>query len=196
MNIRQGFLRTSLLSAAVVGMFALGLASSPVWAHEHHDKHDKGCEHHHHGYMIKPHNAAMHLLMMAHAIDLTHEQVGKLMKMRNDYIKNNAVAEDMLKVEHKDLKWLLYADDFDKKAVKNKLEEIGKLRDQLWDAYVDQRAQISSLLTQEQKDKIEEMYHHGHEMERGKEHGDHGMGDMDKHERRDHGGMGRSPTED
>lgn len=189
MSIQTGHIRQSIFARlAVAAMFALGLAAPAAWAHGH--DHGRDCHHHHHyGYMMKPHNAAMHLLMMAHAIGLSHEQVEKLMKMRNDYIKHNAVAEDMLEVDHKDLNWLLYAGDFDKEAVNKKLDEIGKLRDQLWTAYVNQRAEISTLLTQKQKDKIKEMYHH-RKMGMGHERGDHDMGphgDMGEH--RGHRGM-------
>ncbi|HKI82098.1 MAG TPA: periplasmic heavy metal sensor [Pseudodesulfovibrio sp.] len=180
---------------AVAAAFALGLAVPAAWAHGHH--HHEYHHHHHHGYEIRPHNAAIHLLMMAPAIGLSHEQVEKLMKMRDDYIKNNAVAEDMLKVEHMDLKWLLYADDFNKEAAEKKLGEIGKLEGQLWDAYVDQRAKISALLTPKQKDKLKEMYHH-HKMDMDHDHGDmdehHDHGDMDEHG--DHGGSMMNNMED
>lgn len=187
MSIRQGISRKSLLSAAAAGLFAAGLTVSPVWAHEHHEGYEHYHHHHHHDHEVKPHNAALHMLMLAHVIGLKHDQVQKLMKMRDEYIRHNAVAEKMIKVERMDLKWLLYADHFDKMAVNKKLEDIGKLEGQLWDAYVNQLAQISTLLTQQQKDKLKEIYSPHHHMKMEERDHEHGMGEHEG-EHGEHGG--------
>lgn len=122
-----------------------------------------GYEHHgmHGGYISEPHNAAIHYIMMAHELGLTHEQVKKLIKLRDDYILNNSVAENQLKAAHMDLKWLLKSNStaakFDRDAVDKKLADIGKLESGLWKSYVDQLQAINALLTSNQKDKLMKM---------------------------------------
>lgn len=188
MYLCQNFQKQPLFTGlAVAALFAVALMSPAAQAH---GMHHEGYEHHyHHGYAIEPHNAAIHYIMMAHELGLTHEQVGKLIKMRDEYIKNNSVAENQMKADRMDLAWLLYADKFDKAAINKKLGEIGQFESQLWKNYVDQLAEINALLTDKQKHRLKELYSQCHHY--CEEHGHMMMNkDMHENEHKDHGEMG------
>jgi Spy/CpxP family protein refolding chaperone len=124
--------------------------------------HGHGYEHgyEHGGYEMMPHNAAAHFITMGHALGLTSDEYKKLKDMRDDYIKNNSVAEKQLEADHGDLKWLLHADKFDRDAIDKKLADIGKLESQLWKAYIDQLQAINGMLTDDQKAKLKDMFSH------------------------------------
>lgn len=180
--IHQLVTRNSLYGTAVVVAAALMLGAAPAaqadpMGHGY-GEHGMGMKHHgeyrhgHQGYMMKPHNAAKHFMKMGRMLKLTGDQYKKLKEMRDDYIQNNSVAEQQLKADHGDLKWLLHAGKFDRDAIDKKLSEIGKLESQLWKAYIDQLQAIDGMLTDDQKAALKDMYEH-----RGRGMGGHpGMG--------------------
>ena len=162
------------VAAAALWLTAPAVQADPMYP----DDHGMGMSHHgyeHHGYghhgmrggyghggaMYRPHNAAIHFIKMAHVLGLNHDQVGKLIKLRDDYIQNNSVAENQLKAAHMDLQWLLKSNStaakFDRDAIDKKLAEIGKLESALWKSYVGQLQAINVLLTSEQKDRLMKM---------------------------------------
>jgi Spy/CpxP family protein refolding chaperone len=161
---------TLCVAAAAMWLTAPVLQADPMHPGEHgmDMSHHGGYEEHgmhghygHGGYMYEPHNAAIHFIMMAHVLGLSHDQVQKLMKLRDDYIQDNSVAENQVKAAHMDLQWLLKSSitgaKFDRDDIDKKLAEIGKLESGLWKSYVDQLQAINSLLTPEQKDRLKRM---------------------------------------
>ena len=124
---------------------------------------------------MQPHNAAEHFLKMGTALNLTNTQIKQLTKLRDEYIEKNATAEQQLKVAYEDLGRALYGDSVDMNAVNALFEKIGKMDGQLWHAYAQQLHDIKAMLTTEQKQSLDAMWHHGpHGMHRDRpmHHGD------------------------
>jgi Spy/CpxP family protein refolding chaperone len=105
---------------------------------------------------LQPHNAAVHFLKMADELGLDAGQVAKLRKLRDAWIENNAASEAHLAAAQDDLQTLLFADSIDRKAVENKLAEIGPIESQLWRAFAQQLLEIKEMLTDPQKAKLRE----------------------------------------
>lgn len=168
MNLEVKRIRNKLAAAGLgAAALALGAAAPAAVAHPMHgggmEMHEHGWHGHegHHDYLLKPHNAAMYFILLGHELGLDQNQMQQLIKMRDQYIQNNAVAKEQVKADQMDLKWLLMsniaAQDFDKNAINGKLEDIKKLKTQLWTAYVDQLQSINQLLTAEQKKRLMDM---------------------------------------
>ena len=157
---------------ATVMLFTL--SASPAWAER-----EQGCQagmgmnSHGHGHDMhsgwghgmrgmKPHNAAEHFLKMGQYLNLTTDQVKQLTKLRDDYIEKYATTEEQLKVANEDLGRALYGDSVDMNAVNALFEKIGKMDGQLWHAYAQQLHDIKAMLTTEQKQSLNAMWHDGH----------------------------------
>jgi Spy/CpxP family protein refolding chaperone len=110
---------------------------------------------------MQPHNAAEHFLKMGTALNLTNTQIKQLTKLRDEYIEKNATAEQQLKVAYEDLGRALYGDSVDMNTVNALFEKIGKMDGQLWHAYAQQLHDIKAMLTTEQKQSLDTMWHHG-----------------------------------
>jgi Spy/CpxP family protein refolding chaperone len=120
---------------------------------------------------IGPHNAAGHFLTMKSTLKLTDDQVKQLTKLRDDYIKDNAAAEEQVGAAYSDLPNLLYADDVDMSAANDLIDKIAKLESQLWHAYTKQLHDIKALLTPEQKKILADSWAKDHG-DMGRKHGD------------------------
>jgi len=105
-------------------------------------------------HRLQPHNAALHFLKMADVLGLDAGQMEKLRKLRDAWIDNNAANEAHLEAAQSDLQDMLFADSIDRKAVENKLAEIGPIEGQLWRAFVQQLLEIKATLTDAQKAKL------------------------------------------
>ena len=116
---------------------------------------------------MQPHNAAEHFLKMGTALNLTDTQIKQLTKLRDEYIEKNATAEQQLKVAYEDLGRALYGDSVDMNTVNTLFEKIGKMDGQLWHAYAQQLHDIKAMLTAEQKQSLDAMWHHGSHGMRG-----------------------------
>lgn len=164
---RNPLYTTGLALAAAVMLCAAPATQADPMGHGYGD-HGMGMMHHgeydhgygHEGYMMRPHNAAIHYMKMGRMLNLTGDQYKKLKEMRDDYIQKNSVAEQQLKADRSDLKWLLHADKFDRDSIDKKMATIGKLESQLWRAYLDQLQAIDRMLTADQKAALKDMYEH------------------------------------
>jgi Spy/CpxP family protein refolding chaperone len=120
---------------------------------------------------IGPHNAAGHFLTMKSTLKLTGDQVKQLTQLRDDYIKDNAEAEEQVSAAYSDLPNLLYADDVDTSAANDLVDKITKLESQLWHAYTKQLHDIKAILTPEQKKILADSWAKDHG-NMGRKHGD------------------------
>ena len=167
MNLKGRIQRTAtitgLTATVLVLLFTMG--ASTAWAERGMDCHSgMGMSGHGHGmgkHGMQPHNAAKHFLKMGPSLNLTDNQVKQLTTLRDDYIDKNATAEQQLKAAYEDLGLALYGDNVDMKVVNSLFEKIGKLDSQLWHAYAQQLHDIKAMLTTEQKQSLNAMWHHG-----------------------------------
>jgi Spy/CpxP family protein refolding chaperone len=166
---------TGLTATALILLFSMGASSA--WAERGMDCHSgMGMSGHGHGHGMgmmaggmgmhgmhgmHPHNAAKHFLDMGPALNLTDAQIKKLTTLRDQYIDKNAMAEQQLKAAYDDLGRALYGDSVDMDTVNALLAKIGKLDGQLWHAYAQQLHDIKAMLTPDQKQALNNMWHHG-----------------------------------
>lgn len=174
MNLNGRVKRTATITglAATVLILLFGMGASSAWAERGLDCHSgKGMIGHGHGmgmmaggmgmHGMHPHNAAKHFLHMGPALNLSDAQIKKLIKLRDDYIDKNATAEQQLKAAYDDLGRALYGDSVDMNTVNALFTKIGKLDGQLWHAYAQQLHDIKAMLTPDQKQALNNMWHHG-----------------------------------
>jgi len=155
-NSQASKCRYGVIAVALATLLLSTLGSTSAWAcsekgkgshqgmakQEHRDKGE---------HKLRPHNAAVHFLGMATKLDLKKDQMAKLVKLRDDYIVNNATGAAQLKAANHDLAALLHAADVDMKAVNAQLDKAGKLESQLWHAFAQQLHDIKAMLTPDQK---------------------------------------------
>jgi len=185
MNLKGRIQRTAtvtgLTATVLVLLFSMG--ASTAWAERGTDCHSgmgMGMGGHGLGMMaggmgphgMKPHNAAKHFLKMGPALNLTDSQIKQLTTFRDEYIDKNATAEQQLKAADADLGRALYGDSVDMKTVNALLDKIGTLDSQLWHAYTQQLHDIKAMLTTEQKQSLDAMWHHGMRNDMPMHHGD------------------------
>lgn len=99
-------------------------------------------------------NAAQNYLSMSKILELTTEQITKLMALRDNFDKENALAIAQQKSTKKDLVRLIYSENIDLKEIDGLLAKIGKLEGKIWHDFVRQMKDIQTILTKEQKDKV------------------------------------------
>ena len=185
-NLKGRIQRATTIASLTAAALLFTLGSSTAMADREMDCHSgMGMSAHGHGmgggmghgmHGMQPHNAAEHFLKMESSLKLSDDQIKQLTKLRDEYIEKNATAEDQIKVANEDLARALYGDSVDMNAVNALFEKIGKLDGQLWHAYAQQLHDIKAMLTAEQKQSLNDMWHEGR----------HGMhGDMPMH----HGDM-------
>jgi len=109
------------------------------------------------GPRLQPHNAAVHFLRMADVLGLDAAQVAKLRRLRDAWIANNTANEAHLEGAESDLQALLFARSIDRKAVEEKVAQIGPAESQLWLAFTQQLLEIDQMLTDAQKAKVREI---------------------------------------
>ena len=174
-NLKGRVQRTITITgfATTVLILLFGMGASTAWAERGMGCHTgMGMSGHGHGGMgmmaggmgmhgMRPHNAAKHFLHMGPSLNLTTAQIKQLTKLRDDYIDKNATAEQQLKAAYDDLGRALYGDSVDMDAVNTLFGKIGKLDGQLWHAYAQQLHDIKAMLTPEQKQSLDAMWHHG-----------------------------------
>jgi len=113
------------------------------------------------GHEMRPHNAAVHFLMMADALGLDDTQKDKLRKLRDDWIETNSTNEERLEAAQADLNAMLTADTFDLKPVDAQLAIVGKIEGQLWHAFAAQLKGIKDLLTDDQRARLRDHHRMG-----------------------------------
>lgn len=99
-------------------------------------------------------NAAGNYLSMSKVLELTSEQTNKLVALRDNFDKENALAIVQQKSAKQDLVRLIYSENIDLKEIDTVLAKIGKLEGKIWHDFVRQMKDIQTILTNEQKDKI------------------------------------------
>ena len=109
-------------------------------------------------HRMRPHNAAIHFLKMDPMLHLSTEQTQQLIRMRDEYIQNNATAEDQLMAAYDDIGHMLHSDEIDMNATNALFEKTGKLEGQLWHAFTQQLHDIKAILTPEQKASLKAMH--------------------------------------
>ncbi|MHB8481610.1 MAG: Spy/CpxP family protein refolding chaperone [Nitrospiria bacterium] len=109
------------------------------------------------GYMMKPHNAAVHFLQMKEALGLNEKQVNELKALRDAYRTENGTNEARLRTAEQELKELMEEDTINLEKAEAKLKEIGGLEGPLWLSFVRQLAKIKSIVPKEQMKKMHEM---------------------------------------
>jgi len=148
---QQLFIRTLFILAT----FMLAIPGSQATA-----MHTGMSQHgYHHSHMSGPHNAAVHFLKMTDVLQLSGQQINRLIKLRDAYIEKNSVAESQLSAARTDLRRLIMADSIDMKAVDQKLTQIGTLEASLWRAFASQLHDIKVILSAKQKKRLKDMHH-------------------------------------
>ena len=170
-NKQQSKTRSSIVTTVLAAMFCVmgtsawaspGMGEHPGMGMQGHGGMAMGKSSGHGQHGMRPHNAAVHFLKMADALDITDDQRAKLIKLRDDYIAKNATTEAQLKAGYSDLPGLLHANDIDMKAADALLNKVGKLEAQLWHAFAQQLHDIKALLTTEQKSALNDMHRMPH----------------------------------
>lgn len=109
------------------------------------------------GYLMKPHNAAIHFLQMKDALELSEKQVNDLKTLRDAYRAENGLNEAKLKTAEQELREIMEEDTINLEKAEAKLKEIGALEGPLWSSFVRQLAKIKTLVPKEQMKKMHEM---------------------------------------
>lgn len=134
--------------------------------------------------LLKPHNAAAHFLKMGPMLNLTDSQTQQLVKLRDQYIENNAKTEEMLQAAYSDLARAMFSDQTNVQQTMGIVNNIGKMESQLWQSYLQQLQDIRNLLTAQQKQSLKDMWKNPH----------HGMkGEMDDEQEGMSDGHGNKP---
>lgn len=117
--------------------------------------HHKGGKHKGH---YGPRNMAMKFLHMKEFLTLTPKQINKLKSMRDQFIDQYAASKQHLKSAKMDLRHMIHDDSVGMKAIEPQLKKIASLEGKLWRAHIKQFKSIQSLLTSEQKAKLQQKH--------------------------------------
>lgn len=149
------------LTASLALIFSTHAAASPefMWQNHHnptshHSPHHQSMGKHsseHSGYReYRPRNAALNYLRMDKKLNFSKEQKAELRKLRDDWIENQTVPQEQLKVARPDLIHMIY-NNTDSAIIEKQLKMIGKLEGELWRAFVDHYKSIMNILTEKQQ---------------------------------------------
>jgi len=91
---------------------------------------------------------------LATGLDLSQDQIEKLQDLRLEYWKETLELRNTFGIKRLELQTLLASKDVDEEKVNSILEEMGKLKVNLWKKTIHYELKMRDMLTQEQWDKL------------------------------------------
>ncbi len=107
---------------------------------------------------MRPHRPPVfNIEMLADELELTEDQVSQINELRFAAEKNAIATRSKIELAELELKKMMQDEQPDENKIKNKIEEIGKLKTELRWTQVQNHLKIKSLLTPEQQEKLKDL---------------------------------------
>jgi len=105
----------------------------------------------HEAEALTPHNAAARVLEHARELDLSHEQMSRIISLVEDYDRENRDRERELAVVRDEIYKLLSEENIDSAKAVERADRMTGLEFHLWQEFIDHLQQVKEILSNAQK---------------------------------------------
>lgn len=107
---------------------------------------------------LAPHNAAARVLEFSRELDLSHEQMSRIVSLVEDYDRDNRYKEKEWEVARRGLYNLLRGEEIDSALAVEYADNMTRLEFYLWQEFIDHLQQVKEILTDTQKRSLRKLW--------------------------------------